>query len=126
MTRDDRWLLHAALPDDWADAIASGQYRWSTRGRTVADEGFVHLSYRDQLDGVIDRFYGDVDDLVILVVDRMCLTDPIVDEPPAPGIDERFPHLYAPLPLGAVAEAVAWSASSGVPASAAVSVVTER
>lgn len=116
----DRWLLHAALPDDWAEAAATGAYRWSTRGRTFADEGFVHLSYAHQLDGVITRFYDDVPDLVILIVDRARLDDQVVDEPPAPGVAEHFPHLYGPIPLGAVVRTVQWSASSGVSASAAV------
>lgn len=121
MNAAGRWLLHAALPGDWELATRTGEYPWSTRGRTVGEEGFVHLSYPGQLDGVVERFYADVDPLVILVVDRTRLTDPVVDEPPAPGAAEHFPHLYGALPVDAVVRALQWSASSGVSASAAVS-----
>lgn len=119
MSAEPRWLLHAALPTDWVAAESTGEYRWSTRGRTLAEEGFVHLAYPEQLDGVVARFYADVDELVILLVDRARLTDPVIDEPPAPGVTEHFPHLYGPLPITAVIRAVQWSASSGVPPSAA-------
>lgn len=119
MSRSERWLLHAALPANWGEATASGEYRWSTRGRTLDDEGFVHLSYPDQIDGVIERFYADLDTLVILVIDRGLLTDPVVDEPPVPGAVDHFPHLYGPIPLDAVVRTVQWSASSGVAASTA-------
>ena len=59
-------LLHIALPDDWAAAREPGEYRISTRGRTLDEEGFVHCSYPGQLEGVANRFYADVVELVIL------------------------------------------------------------
>lgn len=117
-----RQLLHAALPADWEAALETGAYHWSTRGRTLAEVGFVHLAYPEQLDGVVERFYADVDALVILVVDRARLSDPVIDEPPAPGVAERFPHLYGPLPLDAVVRTVQWSASSGATARSTVGV----
>ena len=122
MNRTDRRLFHAALAEDWAEALATGAYRWSTRGRTLDEEGFTHLSYADQLDGVVERFYADVDSLVLLVIDPDRLTDAVVDEPPAPGVVEHFPHLYGPIPLDAVVRTVQWSASSGMAPSAAVGV----
>ncbi len=113
-------LFHVALPDDWARAAGTGTYGWSTRGVTLEEEGFVHGAHRHQLDGVVERFYADVEELAILVVDRDLLTAPVVDEPPADGVDELFPHVYGPIPVAAVVRVVQWRAADGVAPSVAV------
>ncbi len=104
-------ILHLALPDDWAAAFGDGVYTMSTRGRTLAEEGFIHCSRPDQVEGVANRFYADVDQLVLLAIDTELVGAEIRDEPPAPGSPERFPHLYGPLPLAAVVDATLWSRS---------------
>jgi glutathione S-transferase len=38
---------------------------------------------------------------------------PIVYEPPAPGLDVLFPHIYGPLPVAAVNHAALWLRSTG-------------
>jgi uncharacterized protein (DUF952 family) len=101
-------LLHVALPGDWAAAVASGEYTTSTRGVTLADEGFIHCSYSSQLLGVVNRFYSDVPELVLLTIDRKLLDAPVVDEPPADGVDDLFPHVYGPIAVGAVVSARPW------------------
>lgn len=100
---DDEPILHLALPDEWADAVAAGSYQRSTRGRSLAEEGFIHASFRHQLDGVAARFYADLDELVLLHVDRRALDADIKVEA-VPG-GERFPHVYGPIPVTAVASA---------------------
>lgn len=97
-------LLHLALPQDWEAAQAGGEYRVSTRGRTLQEEGFIHCSRAHQVETVRRAFYADVDPLLLLVIDPTRLTAPIVEEPPAPGVDELFPHIYGPLPVAAVTE----------------------
>ena len=97
-------LYHLALRSDWDAAQAAGVYEMSTRGVTLAQEGFIHCSLRHQVDGVARRFYADLDDavLTLLVIDPALLDDTTVRyEPPAPGLED-FPHLYGPLPLSAV------------------------
>lgn len=95
-------IFHIALVDDWAGALTSGDYRASTRGQTLDEVGFIHCSTAEQVDATLHRFYGDVDEVVVLTIDPDRVDAPIVYEPPAPGIDERFPHVYGPLPLAAV------------------------
>ena len=104
----DGTILHLALPDDWAAAFETGSYTMSTRGVTLEEEGFIHCSYPDQVEGVAERFYADVDQLVLLTVDTSLVDAPVRDEPPVPGSDERFPHVYGPLPLAAVRDARLW------------------
>jgi uncharacterized protein (DUF952 family) len=97
-------LHHLALARDWDAAQPSGAYTVSTLGRTLAEEGFIHLSRADQWAGVLERFYADVTEpLLLLVIDPERLTAEVRDEV-APGLDETFPHLYGPLDVRAVVE----------------------
>jgi uncharacterized protein (DUF952 family) len=95
-------LFHVAFGRDWEAAKEVGEYRVSTRGRTLAEEGFLHASYAHQWQGVRDAYYGDVTEpLVLLEVDPGLLDVPVVDEVPAGGA-EAFPHVYGSLPVAAV------------------------
>ena len=102
-------LQHIALESDWAAAQAVGSYPVSTRGQRIADVGFMHCSgSAEQLTGVLDRFYADVTELVlVLTLDESTLADHGLEvrfEPPAPGVSELFPHVYGgDLPIGCVA-----------------------
>jgi glutathione S-transferase len=88
-------IFHVAERTRWDAAAAAGEYTESTRGRSLAEEGFVHLSTREQVAGVLERFYAEVPDLVLLHVDESRLTSPLRWE-------GGFPHLYGPLPVDAV------------------------
>ena len=96
-------LLHLADRADWAQARARGDYRRSSRGVWLADEGFIHCCLPGQLAGVAARYYADVDPatLLVLVVAADRLTVPVRFESAAPG-GEAFPHVYGPIPVDAV------------------------
>ncbi|MEU8269455.1 DUF952 domain-containing protein [Sphaerisporangium sp. NPDC049002] len=96
-------ILHLALADDWADAEKAGEYRVSTLGRTLEEEGYIHAcADLDQLRGVAERYYtGVTAPLAVLTVDQALLDCPVIFEVP-PGADEAFPHIYGPLPVEAV------------------------
>ena len=98
-------LLHITERAVWAAAMPTGEYRMSTRGVTLEEEGFIHCSLPHQLRGVAESFYADLDDLVVLVIDRERLTAPVRFEAPSPGAD-TFPHIYGPLPVEAVTSVV--------------------
>lgn len=103
-------LLHLTEPGLWEAALAAGAYEGSTRGRTLAEEGFIHCSLPEQLDAVADLVYGDhPGPLVVLVIDADLVDVPIRYEAPAPGAPE-YPHLYGPLPTSAVIEVRPWRA----------------
>jgi len=101
---DDMTIHHVALAEDWTAALTRGTYEVSTRGKHLDEVGFIHCARADQVAGVIERFYADVAALVLLSIDVRRLDVPVVHEPPAPGIDERFPHVYGPIPCAAVVE----------------------
>ena len=97
-------IHHLALAADWAAAQAAGEYRISTLGAGLDEVGFVHAAHADQVAGVAERFYADVtDDLVLLVIDPDRLDVPVVEEVPD-GAAEAFPHVYGPVPVGAVVD----------------------
>ncbi|WP_440066745.1 DUF952 domain-containing protein [Streptosporangium sp. OZ121] len=95
-------ILHLALASDWDAARQAGEYRVSTIGRTLDDVGFIHAcADHEQLRGVVERFYRDVTDpLVLLSVDPAGL-DVRMEEVPGDS-PEAFPHIYGPLPVTAV------------------------
>lgn len=104
------YLLHLTERRLWDAARASGAYEMSTRGRTLAEEGFIHCSTRAQLPRVADFLYGAPDaptDLVVLVVDPERLGVPVRYEAPRPG-GEEFPHVYGPIPVAAVVDVEVW------------------
>jgi uncharacterized protein (DUF952 family) len=98
------FVYHIASQTDWEQAKRDGQYTTSTRGVTLAEEGFIHASTAGQVPVVADAFYRDAPDLVLLVIDTERVGSPIRYEP-VPGADEPYPHIYGPLNTDAVIEA---------------------
>lgn len=98
-------VYHVATRADWESAQAHGAYTTSTYGVSLEQEGFLHCSRADQWRGVLDRFYADVTEpLVLLVIDTDRVGVPVVEEPPAPRVEDTFPHLYGALDPAAVVE----------------------
>ncbi len=99
-------IYHLATVADWEQAQRDGEYTTSTYGVTLSEEGFIHASRADQWEGVRERYYADVEEpLVLLEIDTDLLDVPVVEEPPAPGVDESYPHIYGALRPSAVVAA---------------------
>lgn len=93
-------LYHLVEQEVWEQAQLAGEYSWSTRGVTYADEGFVHMSRAEQVAGTLRLFYADVrGPLVLLVVDPDLVGAEI-------RVEDGFPHVYGPLPVAAVVDVV--------------------
>jgi glutathione S-transferase len=93
-------LYHLALRDDWAQAQRVGSYEISTLGRTLAQVGFIHLSFAHQVKGSADRFYSGRSDVILLEFDAAALISPIRLEKVG---EHRFPHLHGPFTPAEVA-----------------------
>lgn len=102
-------IFHLALPTDWAEAFTTGEYRRSTRGMTLEEVGFIHCSTRDLIEGTANRYYADLDQLVILTIDPLLVPSKIVFEPPSSTVDVLYPHIYGPLPVAAVNRTTVWT-----------------
>jgi uncharacterized protein (DUF952 family) len=97
-------LYHLALAGDWETARAGETgYRTSTLGQDLADVGYIHCSYGDQVRRIADLVYRGRDDVLLLTIDQGRLTSRVVDEP-ADGLDDEFPHIYGPLNIDAVVD----------------------
>lgn len=79
-------LFHITERAVWVEAVEVGEYRMSTRGVTLAEEGYIHCSLRHQLRGVAEYLYGDADDLVVLVIDSTKVPARSGMRPPDPGL----------------------------------------
>ena len=94
-------IFHIATAADWRRTLGTGSYTTSTVGRTLAEEGFIHASRRDQVQGVFDRYYAGLgEDLVLLTIDPARLTEAEV-RVEAVGAD-AYPHVYGPVNRSAV------------------------
>jgi glutathione S-transferase len=98
------FIYHIAAAADWARAQRDGQYTMSTRGRTLADEGFIHASAAAQVTLVANTFYQGEPDLLLLVIDPARVDSEIRYEH-VPGQALPYPHIYGPLNLAAVVQA---------------------
>ena len=88
-------IYHIALRAEWEAARQAGQYRFSTRGQTLEQAGFIHASTADQVEGTRHRFYQGAGDLVLLKIDPTLLRAEV-------RYEDGYPHIYGPLNLDSV------------------------
>ncbi|MDQ4069237.1 MAG: DUF952 domain-containing protein [Actinomycetota bacterium] len=88
--------------DDWEAAQPAGEYRVSTLGATLERVGFIHCSFRRQVERIGSFLYAGVSEpVVVLEIDRHRLSVPLRVEN-LEGGSELFPHIYGPLVIEAV------------------------
>lgn len=89
-------IFHIVLPERWAEYEAKDSYE----AESLETEGFIHCSYENQLEGVIERYYKDVGKIMVLTIDPETLTSDLVIEESTGG--EFYPHIYGPINKSAV------------------------
>jgi uncharacterized protein (DUF952 family) len=94
-------IFHITDPATWARSLAAGRHTGSTRGVDLAEEGYIHCSTATQWPAVVNRFYSDAPDLLLLHIDEQRLTSPVRYEQIGDA-PEPFPHVYGPIDLAAV------------------------
>lgn len=90
-------IYHVTKKADWQKAIADGSYRPAS----LATEGFIHNSTKEQVAGVLQRYYKNESDLILLHIDEEKLSSPLKYEL-APSVNEMFPHIFGPINIDAV------------------------
>ena len=90
-------IYHVTTKTLWALALQQGFYEVPS----LALEGFIHNSTAAQVPGVLQRYYKDQIDLVLLHVEETKLQSPLRYEL-APSVNEMFPHIFGPINLDAV------------------------
>lgn len=81
----------------WREAEAAGLFRGAPVD--LAD-GFIHFSTAGQARETAARHFAGRADLLLIAVEAAALGDALRWEPSRGGA--LFPHLYGPLPMGAV------------------------
>jgi uncharacterized protein (DUF952 family) len=89
-------ILHIATPLEWAEAQRTGV----VAPASLESEGFVHCSARGQLAATLARHFAGAGPLIGLVLDPDAIAADLRWEEGHPG--ERFPHVYAPIPVAVV------------------------
>ncbi len=104
-------IFHIATAADWAAAKRAGSYEISTLGRTLAEEGFIHASRREQVAGTFTAFYADAQQpLVLLAIETDRLTSPWQED----EVDgTTYPHIYGPLNRSAVVDVLPLNSEGG-------------
>lgn len=88
-------IVHVCPAGDWERAKAAGAYR----AASLEGEGFIHASRPAQILQVINTFYRQIKDLLMLWIDPQLVSAPLRWDP----VDgETFPHIYGPLNNSAV------------------------
>ncbi len=98
-------IYHITTREAWDAAQKAGRYT----APSLASQGFIHCSTRDQVLPVAEKFYKGQTGLILLAIDSARLTSNVKWEPPFDGAPpsgvsavELFPHIYGPINLDAI------------------------
>lgn len=91
-------LFHLALPMPLSLALESDASGWSPSG--FEREGFVHLSFADQVRGSLNAHFAGAAEVYLIELDPAPLAAQLRLERSRGGA--LFPHHYAPLPWHAM------------------------
>ena len=92
-------IYHVVQKSKWDAALLQGFYE----ADSLASEGFIHLSTKEQVAAVLQRYYQGQNNLLLLHVDESKLTAELKYDW-APSVNEMFPHLFGRLNIDAVTE----------------------
>ena len=90
-------IYHITTLAEWEQSIRKGYHT----AASFETEGFIHCSTREQVAGVLHRYFQGTSSIVELTIDPDKLTSRLVYEP-APTTNELFPHVYGPINCDAV------------------------
>lgn len=71
---------------------------------SLNSEGFIHACSAHQVDYVVQRFYRDIQDLTLLIIDPELVTAEIKYESASVSEYGDFPHIYGQLNIDAVVQ----------------------
>ena len=92
-------IYHVTTVDKWTLALQEGFYSHDS----LQKEQFIHACSRQQLPGVLERYYSETNNLLLLHIDETKVDVPLKYEH-SRSIDELFPHIYGQLNLSAVVD----------------------
>lgn len=100
---EKKFLYHITSAEEWKAAQSKGEYI----PQGFATEGFIHCSYGHQIVTVANRYYKGQNGLVLLKIESSTISSSLVEEN-LEGGTELYPHVYSPLAISSVVEAIAF------------------
>ena len=91
-------IYHIVTPEIWEKFKDETDYE----ADSLQSEGFIHCSYRHQLDGVLERYYKNQSKVLLLHINPHLLTAKFIAERSTGG--EVYPHIYGKINVNAVVE----------------------
>ncbi|MFT5165061.1 MAG: hypothetical protein ACI8P3_000285 [Saprospiraceae bacterium] len=89
-------IYHITTPNLWKDWADADYYE----SPDLQEEGFIHCCKVAQLESVIQRYFKEVKDLIILHIDPDLLEVKLIYEPSTDN--ELFPHIYGKINKSAI------------------------
>ena len=93
-----KFVYKICTKSEWQEIKSKGQL---TGSKKDLEDGYIHFSGEDQLEGTLKKFYPNQKDLILLKVDTLKL-DQLLWEQASDG--NMFPHLYSALDISNVIE----------------------
>jgi uncharacterized protein (DUF952 family) len=89
-------IYHIVTPEVWDKFKNETEYE----AESLQTEGFIHCSYRNQLDDVLQRYYKDAERVCILHINPHYLKSELIAEPSTNR--EIYPHIYGKINKSAI------------------------
>jgi uncharacterized protein (DUF952 family) len=89
-------IYHVVLPEIWEKFKDEKFYE----AESLQTENFIHCSFVEQLETVLQRYYKDAERVLILEIETEKLTSKFVNEPSTGG--EIYPHIYGQINKDAI------------------------
>ena len=89
-------IYHIVLPKVWENFKDEKFYQ----AESLQAEGFIHCSFVEQIEPVLQRYYKGVEKVLILHIEPKFLTAKLVEE--ASTGDEIYPHIYGQINCEAI------------------------
>ncbi|MEO7524736.1 MAG: DUF952 domain-containing protein [Ferruginibacter sp.] len=94
-------IYHVTKKEDWEKALQKGFYE----AASLKTEGFIHTSSVNQVTGVLERYFENEKELLLLHIDEEKLQSPLKYEMAA-SVQEIFPHVFGTINLDAVVKII--------------------
>ncbi len=89
-------IYHIVLSEVWEKFKDRKFYE----AASLETEGFIHCSFAEQLDGVLQRYYQEAKKILILTIETEKLSSKLVNEPSTN--EEIYPHIYGKINAEAI------------------------
>ena len=93
-----KFIYKISTKSEWQEVKNKGELKGSKKD---LEDGYIHFSGEDQVEGTLKKFYSNQKDLILLKIDTLKL-DHLLWEQASDG--NMFPHLYSSLDISNVVD----------------------